>query len=35
MKYKSLSRLTIKYLVIPGSSVPSERVFSNAGNGDD
>ncbi len=31
-KFKQLSRLVPKYLVVPGTSVPSERVFSQAGN---
>ncbi len=31
-KYKKLSQIAFKYLVIPGTSILSERVFSDAGN---
>ncbi len=30
--FKRLSQVALKYLVVQGTSVPSERVFSSAGN---
>ncbi len=31
-KYKKLSKVALKFVAIPATSVPRERVFSDAGN---